>query len=407
MNKKVLYITYDGMTDQLGQSQILPYLEILAKEGYQITLISAEKKERLKKEKHIIEELLSKSGIRWEPIMFTSTPPVLAKMLDQWKLSRKAAKLYKKEKFDFIHCRSYVPVAAAIRLHHRYGVPYLFDMRGFWVDERVDNGQWNLKNPFYSRLYKIYKKKERAYLKHAKHIVTLTLKGKNELVQVYKVPAEKISIIPCCADLCHFDYNRISDEEKAGVKEKLGIRRQDKVLSYLGSLGGWYLTDEMLDFFKVFKTKFSDAVFLFITHNNKEEITRRAASKGIDGSSIRVTPAGRKEVPSFLSISNWSIFFIKDAYSKRASSPTKQGEIMAMGIPVICNDIGDTGKIVEDTRSGVVIKGFEKKYYEEVTDYLFHNHVFDKGRIRSSTFQYYDLRHGGEAFKQIYRQIIS
>ncbi len=26
--KNILYVTYDGLTDQLGQSQILPYLEI-------------------------------------------------------------------------------------------------------------------------------------------------------------------------------------------------------------------------------------------------------------------------------------------------------------------------------------------------------------------------------------------
>ena len=80
---------------------------------------------------------------------------------------------------------------------------------------------------------------------------------------------------------------------------------------------------------------------------------------------------------------------------------------MAMGIPVICNDIGDTGKIVEDTHSGVVIKGFEKKYYEEVADFLFQENNFNKQQIRQSTFQYYDLDHAGEAFKQIYRRFIS
>ncbi len=35
-NKKghILYISYDGMTDPLGQSQVLPYLKGLAKKGY-------------------------------------------------------------------------------------------------------------------------------------------------------------------------------------------------------------------------------------------------------------------------------------------------------------------------------------------------------------------------------------
>lgn len=45
MNKKqVLYISYDGMTDPLGQSQVLPYLVGLSKEGFQFTLVSCEKR---------------------------------------------------------------------------------------------------------------------------------------------------------------------------------------------------------------------------------------------------------------------------------------------------------------------------------------------------------------------------
>jgi hypothetical protein len=79
----------------------------------------------------------------------------------------------------------------------------------------------------------------------------------------------------------------------------------------------------------------------------KESIVAKAEAKGIDAKDILVEPATRQQVPLFLSLSNWSIFFIKDAYSKKASSPTKQGEIMAMGIPIVCNDIGDTGKIVK------------------------------------------------------------
>ena len=39
----VLYLSYDGLMEPLGQSQILPYLRQLAK-GRKITLITFEKK---------------------------------------------------------------------------------------------------------------------------------------------------------------------------------------------------------------------------------------------------------------------------------------------------------------------------------------------------------------------------
>ena len=33
----------------------------------------------------------------------------------------------------------------------------LFDTRGFWADERVDGGLWNLKNPIYNYLFEYLK----------------------------------------------------------------------------------------------------------------------------------------------------------------------------------------------------------------------------------------------------------
>src|SRR4051794_20204501 len=43
----VLYITYDGLTDPLGRSQVLPYLTGLAERGHRITVLSCEKPERM------------------------------------------------------------------------------------------------------------------------------------------------------------------------------------------------------------------------------------------------------------------------------------------------------------------------------------------------------------------------
>ena len=41
--KKCLYVTYDGLLDPLGQSQILPYIENLSENGYKLFVMSYEK----------------------------------------------------------------------------------------------------------------------------------------------------------------------------------------------------------------------------------------------------------------------------------------------------------------------------------------------------------------------------
>ena len=65
---KVLYLSYDGMTDPLGQSQVIPYLAGLSQLGYRFTIVSCEKKARFQKNREHIAALLAKHDIAWTPL---------------------------------------------------------------------------------------------------------------------------------------------------------------------------------------------------------------------------------------------------------------------------------------------------------------------------------------------------
>src|SRR5687768_13667444 len=111
IEKSVLFISYDGMTDPLGQSQVLPYLAGLSKLGYRFTLLSCEKPDRFAQHKAIIEEITLANYIDWQPISFTAKPPVLAKYYDIYRLKQKAVALHRQKNFVLIHGRSYVSAA--------------------------------------------------------------------------------------------------------------------------------------------------------------------------------------------------------------------------------------------------------------------------------------------------------
>ncbi len=406
MNEKILYISYDGMTDPLGQSQVIPYLQGLSREGYRISILSFEKKTRFRNSGDLIRAMLKGADIDWYPQTFSTRPPYISKIYDARKMKSVAVRLHRKEKFNMVHCRSYQAADAGLLLKKKFRIPYLFDMRGFWVDERVDNGQWNLENPVYRYFYKVYKRKEKKYFSNADHVVSLTQKGKEELILHYGVIGESITVIPCCVDMEHFDYHRISEPDQTAARQKLGIKENDFLISYLGSLGGWYLEKEMLDFFSVLTAKNPSAKFLFITPDPPEKIHAACKQAGVDTEKVIIQYAARKEVPLFLSLSDLNIFFIKDAYSKRASSPTKQGEVMAMGLPLVCNDIGDTGTIVEKTGTGVVVRIFQKEDYEQAVERIPVLLHLSKEKIREAAKEYYDLTGGLDKYKQVYSRIL-
>ncbi|MFB6306546.1 MAG: hypothetical protein ABEH43_06090, partial [Flavobacteriales bacterium] len=141
---KVLYISYDGITDPLGSSQVLPYILRLSEKGVDITLLSFEKEKNYNKNNEYVAQLLENAGISWVSENYTKYPPVLSTFYDVYKMKKTASGLHKEKAFDIIHCRSYIASLVGLKLKNKTGVKFLFDMRGFWADERVEGGLWNL-----------------------------------------------------------------------------------------------------------------------------------------------------------------------------------------------------------------------------------------------------------------------
>ena len=404
--KKVLYISYDGMTDPLGQSQVLPYIIGLSKKGYEFTLLSAEKPERFAKYQEDILKITNEHGIRWKTIPFSSSLPVISKIKDLWHLKKTAKELHLKEKFDLVHCRSYVSVEVGLLFQKKYGTDYLFDMRGFWVDERVDGGIWNLKNPFYQLAYRYYKKKEKNFLRYASHVITLTEAAKEDMSNWKGIGNAEISVIPCSADFEIFKLTNTQD--KQSIRKEIGFNKDELVISYLGSIGTWYLIDEMLDFFKILKLRYPKARFLFLTPEASETIISKAIAKGLDPSSFKILFAKRDKVNYYLSASDISLYFIKQCYSKISSSPTKQGEILAMGIPVITNSgIGDVESIVLQGENGLVIDDFDSLSYQKAIDLIPEILQKNPGDIRKKAIKYYNLEKAIQKYEAVYQKILN
>lgn len=404
--KTVLYISYDGMTDPLGQSQVLPYLRGLSKKGYRISLISCEKKERFEQHRKQIEQICREARIDWHPLNYTKKPPLLSTLLDLKKINRKAEQLHRQHAFQLTHCRSYIAALAGIRMKKRYGIKMLFDMRGFWADERVDGKIWNLSNPVFRKVYAFFKRKERIFLSQSDHIISLTENGKKELLS-WNVPAvddSKITIIPCCVDLNLFRPDNIHPDALSQKQSALGIRETDYIVGYVGSIGTWYMLPEMLDYFAVLRHNNPAARFLFVTGENPATILAAADEKGIDSSAILITSCQHKDVPLHISLFNESVFFIRPSYSKKASSPTKQGEIMAMGIPLVCNaGVGDTDSIVHTYQSGIVIEKLNKETYEKAVE---KGISYDREKTRTGANEYFSLETGVTRYAAIYKNLI-
>ena len=215
----------------------------------------------------------------------------------------------------------------------------------------------------------------------------------------------KIQVIPCCVDLDLFNPKKVDLTEVISLKAQLNIDSTQKVLGYVGSIGTWYMLSEMLDYFKVYLTKNENSIFLFVTGEKPQNILEEAKHKGLSENNIKVTSCLHQQVPTYISLFSESIFFIRPTYSKKASSPTKQGEIMAMGIPLVCNSgVGDTDEVVRKYKAGGVINDFNNKSYKTVID----NQLdFNKEEMQKGAKEFYSLENGIQKYLEVYQAILT
>jgi glycosyltransferase involved in cell wall biosynthesis len=384
------------MLEPLGQSQVIAYLENLTG-GRQIHLISFEKSKdwRNLDERNKLAHYISASGIVWHPLTYHKTPSTLATAWDITCGVLVGLWLVFRYKITLVHARSYVPSVIALLLKQLTGVKYLFDMRGFWVDERVDGGLW----PRNSRKFYFAKGFERRFLIAADHVVSLTHSAVREMKNFdYLLGVTlAVTVIPTCVDM-----------DKFKPLSKLP-RESSFVLGYVGSASTWYLFDEVVACFVELLKIRPDAKFLIINRDQHDFIRERLFHMGSANLNIELVSVKHEEVPLHISRMDAGIFFIKPVFSKQASSPTKLGEFLACGVPCLGNyGVGDMDQLLAREQVGVVLKAFDVISVEKALQQLLKLVADPETSVRcvATANRHFSLSKGVKAYEKIYNKLL-
>jgi glycosyltransferase involved in cell wall biosynthesis len=403
MGAEVIYLSFDGMTDPLGRSQVLPYLAGLSGRGHRIRLVSLEKPEAFADGWTAADAICRAAGIEWWPLPYRSRPPIASGIANLRALRREAERLHRERPADFSHCRADLPAIAGLALKRRHDLPLLYDMRAFWPDERAEGGAWDQRKRLYRAIFRFFKKRQRALIAEADELVTLSEEGRRALLALGIRAAEKpVTVIQCCADFELFAPP--SPESRREARALLGLTDKAKLVVHLGSIGANCLLSEMLDFFAVYRERHPGARFLFVAPSGEATIRAAARKRGVD-EAVDARAAAREEIPALLAAADTGIMFVRPVWSKKAASPTKLGEMLAMGLPVVANvGVGDVSEILRETSGGVALDSFDGDTYSAAIDALSHLSSAPNER-RENARRWFDLRTGIDAYDRIYRRL--
>jgi glycosyltransferase involved in cell wall biosynthesis len=407
--RRALFISYNGMFEPLGQTQVIPYLTELAKKGVKVSLLSFEKPNAFLPEagarRDELKQSLAGKGIEWHWLRYHQRPSLPATTYDVLQGIRYARRLVKKNEIELVHARGHIPGTIALALKRSTDLKMVFDLRGLMAEEYADAEHWTRD----SLPYRITKATERQILLTTDAVVTLTdriwpiikewegLKGRSVHHQV----------IPCCVDRNVFEFNA---EHRKSRRAELGLTDQFTVV-YSGSLDGWYLTDKMADFFACFVQRYPNVHLLWLTTGSQARVQELMQQRNISDSSFSIRSVLARDVPSYLSAADAGIAFIKRCFSKLASSPTKNGEYLACGLPLILNaGIGDSDALINDWGVGTLVKEMvEEDYIESIENIM--NLAKDpdiKSKTRTVARELFDLQTvGGERYAALYEEVLS
>ena len=140
VNKTTLFISFDGLLDDLGSAQIVPYCEIISRYT-SLTICSLEKSSRIGFSTSLYSSL-KRDKINWNFSLFSQNKFSLYRYFyNFFSLFVLVYKSIKKINPKYIHCRSYIPMIIVFILSPitNSNIKIIFDIRGFWFLERLEN----------------------------------------------------------------------------------------------------------------------------------------------------------------------------------------------------------------------------------------------------------------------------
>jgi glycosyltransferase involved in cell wall biosynthesis len=340
---RALYICYLSLDDPLVHTQVVAYLRGLAAAGHRIHLLTFETRPLTRSRRGALRRELAAAGITWHGLRYHKRPSLPATAYDTLAGALYAAALSWRlraggEPIDVIHARAHVPAAMALIARRLAGTrmpALIFDIRGLMAEEYEDAGRWHSDEiPF-----RLTKAVERTAIARAQGIVVLTERLRRQL---FGEADRDVFVIPCCADV---DALAADAQARERTRAELGLG-DETVMVYVGKFGGWYMANEMAQLFAVARSAIPNLHFLVLTQSDRSEIDRVLARR-CPGSSYTISSAPPGEVGRYLAAADFGISFIRPTPSKASSSPTKIGEYLAAGLPVLSTaGVGDLDELI-------------------------------------------------------------
>jgi hypothetical protein len=365
---RITYITMDPVGESVGTSQVARYLIKLAERDVQTALHSFE---RVAPPPSLVDQL-GAAGVRWTRHPFGTSG-------SRGGLSRLARAAVAARGAELTHARSDLAAAAA----SFDDAPFVWDMRAFFADQRIVLGTLAAGG----REDRILRRLERRVAHRASAIVTLAETARPVLADRHgSAVAANVRVITTAVDLALFPLAPLPPVTPRGFL-------------LAGTMNAYYDVPLMLAL--VGRSRERQATSLRVAAPGSSPWDSMLA--GAD-ERVEVAPGS---MPSTMAACHVGLSVCRDdaGVSLTAAMPTKLGELLATGRPVVVNPgLGDMDHILEAFGCGVALRAGQLDDALDQLDALLADPA-TPDRCRAAAAAHFDLDTAVDSLIGIYRTL--
>lgn len=406
--RRILFTTVDGILQPLGYSQVVRVAAGLARRGYEYDIVTLERPKDVARVEALeaLHAELAALGIRWFPEPYDGSGGAKAAARNLGRLVARGLRQVATGDIALSHARSHLGAMPALAAHTVRRIPFIFDTRGRWIDERLEEGKW-FTNPTAMRSARAL---ERRMYGASVAVVTLTELEAGDVRSGAFGPAghRPIVCIPTCADFDEFQIG--GGEEWRFVPADLRARLEGRlVVAFVGAMNRSYLTEEGAKLARLILDRRADAFVVALT-GQREEYSDLFSRHGIGKDRSLIAPVEHRAMPEWLSLVRWGVLLLESPPAKRGSMPTKLAEFFAAGVRPLqhgCNT--EVSEWVRRAGSGYVLPDLGDAELRRAADFVCAAPPVDAELLlaaRKATYAHFSLATGIERYVEILRQVM-
>jgi colanic acid biosynthesis glycosyl transferase WcaI len=225
-------------------------------------------------------------------------------------------------------------------------VPFVFEVRDLWPESLAAVGMGDADSSLHRTLGKIA-----GFLyRHSDRVVVVTPAFEDYLVEHWRVPREKISVVENGVETELF-----APQPATKLRKELGVDAKF-VVSYIGTMGMAHGLETILSAAAQLRDTNPEIIFLMLGEGaDRDRIVELARQRNLNNLRF-FDQQPREKIPAYICASDACMVLLKGTDLFKTVIPTKMLEFMSCERPVILGVDGQARSILEEAGGGLVIE---------------------------------------------------